>query len=396
MPLAFRRTRTSPPSVVRDRALGRGAERLCAPARRRGFSDCPPTLCFGNAEDLSRRAFTPPLGSSRGRAEGCLRPEAGAAPRSGCDTGGSARAPPRRAAARSPHRSRPGSAGIECGRRTRSAGRRRRESPPAARSGCAGRRRSSAQRTAAPPCTDGADRRRRCRRCQFQSPGQVEHRDPIGEVPHDAEVVADEDVARSLRGLQVDEQVEDRGLHRYVERGDGSSQTTRRGSPANARAIATRCFSPPDSSLGRAESPRSGSRTCPRSSSARSSAAAPEKARACSGCAGLAEPSGTRLSAESGFWKTIWSAARRPRSVPAAWATSFQVDLDGCRNRLDEAEQRAREGRLAAARFAYETESLTLPEHRRDAGERLDLVAVLVERLRQVADVEERRRRSVE
>ena len=41
----------------------------------------------------------------------------------------------------------------------------------------------------------------------------------------------------------------------------GSSQTTIRGSPANARAIATRCLSPPDSCAGRIERWRSDSRT---------------------------------------------------------------------------------------------------------------------------------------
>ena len=41
----------------------------------------------------------------------------------------------------------------------------------------------------------------------------------------------------------------------------GSSQTTTRGSPANARAMATRCFRPPESWVGRASSRRSSRRT---------------------------------------------------------------------------------------------------------------------------------------
>ena len=67
------------------------------------------------------------------------------------------------------------------------------------------------------------------------------------------------------------------------------------------------------------------------------------------------------------------------------------VDLHRARARLDDSEQRAREGRLAAAGLADEPERLARPEHRRDARERLDVAAVLAEGLREVVDVEERR-----
>src|SRR6185436_12587788 len=43
---------------------------------------------------------------------------------------------------------------------------------------------------------------------ELHQAAQVEHRDPIGEVAHHAEVVADEDVARPAVALEVDEQVE--------------------------------------------------------------------------------------------------------------------------------------------------------------------------------------------
>ncbi len=48
-------------------------------------------------------------------------------------------------------------------------------------------------------------------------PPEVHHDDAVGEVAHDAEVVADEQVARRLGRLQLGEQVEDRRLHRHVE-----------------------------------------------------------------------------------------------------------------------------------------------------------------------------------
>ena len=55
------------------------------------------------------------------------------------------------------------------------------------------------------------------RRALLLEPPEVHHDDAVGEVAHDPEVVADEQVARRLRRLQVRQQVEDRGLDRHVE-----------------------------------------------------------------------------------------------------------------------------------------------------------------------------------
>ena len=55
----------------------------------------------------------------------------------------------------------------------------------------------------------------------------------------------------------------------------GSSQTTSFGSPVNARAIATRCLSPPESCTGFCVSVRSVIRTLPASSRTRASAVEP-------------------------------------------------------------------------------------------------------------------------
>ena len=49
-------------------------------------------------------------------------------------------------------------------------------------------------------------------------PAEVEHGDPVRDVADDAEVVRDEEVRDPLLRLQLDEQVEDRRLHRHVER----------------------------------------------------------------------------------------------------------------------------------------------------------------------------------
>ena len=64
-------------------------------------------------------------------------------------------------------------------------------------------------------CGAGEDR---LGRAELHQPAEVEHGDAVGEVADDAEVVRDEEVADALRRLQLDEQVEDRRLHRHVER----------------------------------------------------------------------------------------------------------------------------------------------------------------------------------
>ena len=55
-------------------------------------------------------------------------------------------------------------------------------------------------------------------RTQFHDPTEVEHGDAVGQIPNDAQVVGDEQVGDVLRALQIDEQIEDRRLHRHVER----------------------------------------------------------------------------------------------------------------------------------------------------------------------------------
>ena len=92
----------------------------------------------------------------------------------------------------------------------------------------------------------------------------------------------------------------------------GSSQTTSFGSPAKARAIATRCLRPPDSwpgfcverPLGEPHAPgerRAGAPRPPRP---------PIPASFFSERSRIRRTAWRRFSAESGFWKTIWIARR--------------------------------------------------------------------------------------
>ena len=151
-------------------------------------------------------------------------------------------------------------------------------------------------------------------RAELHQPPEVEDGDAVGDVADDAEVVADEEVRDATFRLQLDEQVEDRRLHRDVERARRLVADDELGSPANARAIATRCFSPPESCTGFCVSVRSDRRTRSTSSATRRSASAPRTpASLLIARSRIRRTAWRRLSAESGFWKTIWSARRSSR-----------------------------------------------------------------------------------
>ena len=91
------------------------------------------------------------------------------------------------------------------------------------------------------------------------------------------------------------------------------------------------------------------------------------------------------MSAESGFWNTIWSARRS--FCERFWnrgASSTPVELDGAGGRPDDPEQRPRQRGLAAAGLADEAERLAGPDRGADADERVDVGALLLEDLPQV------------
>ena len=90
-------------------------------------------------------------------------------------------------------------AGSACGTRSPPAGRRRSGSRPQPDAGASPRRRASGPPTAAPRCRGGAGARRPLRRPDLHQPAQVQHRDPVGQVAHHAEVVGDEQVGRRPR-----------------------------------------------------------------------------------------------------------------------------------------------------------------------------------------------------
>ena len=187
------------------------------------------------------------------------------------------------------------------------------------RSGC---RPASRMRSRPPPSTVGHGRQQRLRvrvvraveddvrRAELHQPPEVEDGDPVGDVPHDAEVVRDEEVRHALLGLELDEQIEDRGLHGYVERrcrlvADDEPRI------AGERARDGDALLEPARQLHRLLRQRAFGESYPRDRAPASAALPPplsipasffrERSR-------MRRTEWRRLSAESGFWNTICRA----------------------------------------------------------------------------------------
>ena len=79
---------------------------------------------------------------------------------------------------------------------------------------------------------------------------EIHHRDAVADVPHDREIVRDEQDREAELALQVAQQVEDLRLDRDVERGDRLVGTMNSGSSASARAMPMRWRWPPENSCG--------------------------------------------------------------------------------------------------------------------------------------------------
>ena len=103
-----------------------------------------------------------------------------------------------------------------------------------------------------------------------------------------------------------------------------------------------------------------------------------------------------RLRAESGFWKDDLEAAHVLLGAARERRERAAVELDRAARRRIEAEQRARERRLAAARLADQPERLAGPDRGAHAVERMDRLPVLVELLGEGVDGDQGRGRAVD
>ena len=144
------------------------------------------------------------------------------------------------------------------------------------RSGPGAGRRATVRPRTAPRCRGGAVRRTRSRTADLHHPPQVQHHDPVRQVPDQAQVVRDEQVGDPLGVCRSASRLRMAACTDTSSAEVGSSHTTISGRPANARAIATRCLSPPDSWPWRSGRCRSSSRTEVISCSSRSRSRVPD------------------------------------------------------------------------------------------------------------------------
>jgi hypothetical protein len=221
---------------------------------------------------------------------------------------------------------------------------------------------------------------------------EVHDGDPVRDVTHDAEVVGDEDVADALLRLQLDEQVEDRGLHRDVERrgrlvaeddarvaGEGARdrdallQATGQLSRlrAHERLVEAHGFRELDGALvpvPASQAEKLLQRTA--DDTAHGVAAVERSVRVLEDDLERAHLLGAPL----------LDLAREPVAVHLenrAFVGSGKAEKD------------AREGRLAASRLADEPEHLARADDERDVHESLHVLAFLLEGLGAVGDLEE-------
>ena len=84
----------------------------------------------------------------------------------------------------------------------------------------------------------------------FDDAAEIHDRDLARDVPHDGQIVGDEQIGEAELLLQLLQQVDDLPLDRHVERGDRLVAHDDARITASARAMPTRWRWPPDSSWG--------------------------------------------------------------------------------------------------------------------------------------------------
>ena len=144
----------------------------------------------------------------------------------------------------------------------------------------------------------------------------------MADVPHDAEVVGDEQIGEPVSRCRSPKRSRTLACVDRSSALTGSSQTISFGSRASARAIATRCRCPPENSPGyRADDP-AGIRTWSRSEVIRREASADAPA-ARSGSARIDCTVIAGFREEYGSWKTTWMwLLRARRARPFTWVMS--------------------------------------------------------------------------
>ena len=230
-------------------------------------------------------------------------------------------------------------------------------------------------------CTGGAAARRaRSRRRDLDDPAEVHHRDPVGDVPHDRQVVRDEEVGQAeLAAAAASSRLT---IWAWIETSSaetGSSQTMKRRldrqRPGDADAlplaarelvrIAVGCCRRSGRPARAARRPALAARVARHDAVDRERLGDDRRRRSCAGRAtrtGPGRPSASR------------AASARSVASPSSSVRSAPSKRDPARGRLVEPQERAAERRLAAAGLADQPERLARARSSRlDPVDRVDV-----------------------
>ena len=213
-------------------------------------------------------------------------------------------------------------------------------------------------------------------RADLDDLAEIHHRDAVGDVPHDRQVVRDEDVGQAEVALQRLEQVDHLRADRDVERRDrlveDDQLRVQRERPRDADALP----------LAARELVREAVRVLGREpddaqqlvDASLALVAAGARRGCASGSLTMSRTVIRGLSDAYGSWKTICISRRTSRICAALEARDVAaVEDDLPRRRLRQLDQRPRQRRLAAARLADEAERLAGLDRQVDAVDGVDL-----------------------
>ena len=190
----------------------------------------------------------------------------------------------------------------------------------------------------------------------------VEALHAVSDRAHEREVVRHEQHADAARDPQRVQQRDDRSLHRDVDAEVISSKTRTSGSAASARAIATRCRSPPESRLAWYFSTTGPSATWSSSSTTRSVAALPEAIPELHRSFHDLLDRQSRVQGEIGVRKMYWIACDRGAATMGAVVELGALELDAPGPVLVQLADAARDRGFAGARLAHQGDDLGLAE----------------------------------
>jgi hypothetical protein len=210
---------------------------------------------------------------------------------------------------------------------------------------------------------------------------QVHDRDPIGDVPHDGEVVGDEEVRQRELGLELLEQVDDLRLDRDIERGDrlvGDDEVRVEGKgarDADALALATGELVR-EAAGGVAGKPDRLEELTHAGIEASSPAEAVDPHRLAD------DPADAVARVERGegvLEDDLHAAAEGAELAFTAVCDVLAVEDDPARSRFVKPQDRAPHSRLTAARLTHQTERLAAPDLERHVVDRLDVADMAIE-----------------